>query len=153
MSKLNLGAGSEKRKGFINHDITQHSPHIDVAHDLDLLPWPWADGEFDTVRSWAVFEHLKLTLAESIAECWRILRIGGQLVIKVPRFCAKTVPHDPTHRWMGWEPETFSFFDPTQDDYGARGAMYGMPPWKLLQTKLTVKGRAVVAIMQKVGKQ
>lgn len=150
MPKLNLGAGTEKRTGFINHDVRKHSPHIHVVHDLNMLPWPWEDGQFDLVRSWAVFEHLTLTLAESMGECWRILKPGGTLVIKVPRFCAKTVPHDPTHRWMGWEPETFQFFDPARGRYGKRGAMYGLPPWKLLSCRLMVEGRAVSATLQKV---
>lgn len=149
--RVNLGAGNNILRKFANHDLTKHRPEIDVVHDLNVLPWPWEDGSLDEVRSWAVFEHLKLTLAESIEECWRMLKVGGLLVAKVPDVNANTVAHDPTHIWRGWPKEAFDFFDPTTGTYGERGKMYGFHPWQIQSIAATAKGKAWVARMKKLA--
>jgi len=112
MSKkiLNLGAGNEPLEGAINHDKTQHAPYIDVAHDLNVLPWPFADEEFDRVYFKAVIEHLELTFLESLNEIWRITKPGGKLYLKYPLCTARKSYRDPTHRWF-WDKTTVDSFD------------------------------------------
>jgi len=51
---LNLGAGNKPREGAINHDLRQHRPEIDVAWDLNDLPWPWEAEQFDFIVARAV---------------------------------------------------------------------------------------------------
>lgn len=141
--KLNLGAGDDVREGYINHDKSRHRPEIAVVHDLDVVPWPWPDESVDEVRAWAVFEHLRLTLAEAVDECARILKPGGRLVLKVPAFNSQNAAIDPTHVWRtGYLKETFDFFDPDRGEFGRRGQMYGLRPWKLEQVSKTAAGHA-----------
>jgi SAM-dependent methyltransferase len=150
--KLNLGAGNVILNGYVNHDLWKHRPEIDVVHDLDVLPWPWKDGFFQEVRSWAVFEHLHLTLAESVEECWRVLKPGGELRMKVPQYGSPNAAIDPTHVWRtGYLRETFEFFDPDKGKFGARGKMYGLKPWVLVSVGSTANGNAWSVRMRKRG--
>jgi hypothetical protein len=59
MSTLNIGCGTNPLKGAINHDFVKHDDWVDVAHDLEVLPWPWADNQFDKVVANDVMEHLR----------------------------------------------------------------------------------------------
>jgi hypothetical protein len=58
--KLELGCGTAPTPGYVHHDRRRHAPHIEVAHDLDVLPWPWADASWTEVLGLDVFEHLHL---------------------------------------------------------------------------------------------
>ena len=100
MDILNVGAGNRIIKGAINHDRVKHRQEIDVAHDLNELPWPWGDETFDKIVALAVFEHLDIDLVASLNECHRILRPGGHLVIKLPLQSGANAYDDPTHRWF-----------------------------------------------------
>ena len=60
----------------------------DRGLDIRYGPFPAAtaelpDGSFDVVTAWAVFEHLH-DPAGAFAECSRLLKPGGHLVIQVP---------------------------------------------------------------------
>lgn len=147
--KLNLGCGADFRNGYVNHDRTKR-PGVDVAHDLDVLPWPWKDSLAQEIRAWAVLEHLRLTLAEAIQECWRILQVGGLLIFKVPVFGARNAAIDPTHVWrVGYCRETFDFFDPTRGEFGQRGALYGLSPWQIIDLRKVAQGQAWSVRMEK----
>jgi SAM-dependent methyltransferase len=97
--RLVLGCGARPLDGAVNHDRTKHSPRVDVAHDLNVYPWPWADGEFSTVFAIDVLEHL-YDLQRALEECHRITAEGGILILQAPA-AGVTVSHrDPTHRWF-----------------------------------------------------
>lgn len=83
----------------MNHDRIKHHDYVDVAHDLNELPWPWEDNSFDKIAAIAVLEHLDIDLVASLNECHRLLRPGGHLVIKLPLWDADRSHDDPTHRW------------------------------------------------------
>jgi len=102
MDILNLGCGNKllSGDGVVNHDLHKHRPEIDVAHDLNVLPWPWADESFDQIVASAVLEHLDIDLVASLNECWRLLRPGGILGLKLPLWSAEKAHDDPTHRWF-----------------------------------------------------
>lgn len=96
-----LGAGPKARKkeGVVNVDISPF-PGIDVVHDLDKRPWPFADGEAFHVNAKHVLEHLE-RLPETMDEIHRILSPGGSLYIEVPIVTTKNLDlafADPTHR-------------------------------------------------------
>ena len=112
MSVLNLGCGNRPLKDATNHDRLKHRPEVAVAWDLNRLPWPWKDGEFDGIHAISVLEHLDIDLLASVNECWRILKPGGTLKCRVPYWRHETCWRDPTHR-RGYTMETFDIFDVT----------------------------------------
>jgi predicted SAM-dependent methyltransferase len=120
---LNLGAGIAPLEGAINHDRTTHAPHIDMAHDLDRLPWPWADGAFSRIVAQDVVEHLRVDVAEWMGECWRILTPGGLLEVRVPAWDHENTWTDPTHR-RAFAPRTFDYWDPDKPLHQKYGAFY-----------------------------
>ncbi len=97
---LNIGCGNRLIAGAVHHDRVKHRPEIDVVHDLNVRPWPWADKSFDQIVALAVLEHLDIDLVASLNECHRILRPGGQVVIKLPLQSGSNAYDDPTHRWF-----------------------------------------------------
>ena len=80
---LNLGAGNRIISEAVNHDLTQHREEIEVAWDLNELPWPWDDESFEKVAALSVLEHLRQNLLTSMDEIWRILKPGGSLYIGI----------------------------------------------------------------------
>ena len=84
MKKLNLGCGIDYKEGFVNVDFHSHI-HIDVEHDLNSIPYPFADGEFDFILASHVLEHLDRPFVV-MQELHRILKYDGTLQVKVPHF-------------------------------------------------------------------
>ncbi len=107
---LQLGCGDFALPGAVNHDLYKHAPHIDVEHNLEVFPWPWADESFDRVIAIDVFEHLKAEVQEWLDECWRILSPGGMLELRVPYYAHENAFTDPTHRRF-FAPKTFDYWD------------------------------------------
>ncbi|GEM_PF-257329 len=84
MKKLNLGSGKEKKEGYVNIDWQElYSP--DLSLDLNVFPYPFADGEFEHIEAFHVLEHLDKPF-RVMTELRRILAAGGKLHIKVPHF-------------------------------------------------------------------
>jgi len=132
-TKINLGAGNKIKdpEVWVNHDVEKHRSEIDTAHDLNKLPWPWEDEGFTEIVANSVFEHLDIDLVAAVNECWRILKPGGRLHIKLPN--AEDVIGcwgDPTHR----RPYTLSFtaiFDYKSEKTGNN--FYTKRKWKILK--------------------
>lgn len=81
--RLNLGCGPllcEWPAGFVHVDIRRP---CDELVDLSVIPWTWADNSVDEIRCWSVMEHLPNRMA-ALRECWRILKMGGTLDLRVP---------------------------------------------------------------------
>ena len=106
ISKLELGCGRNPTPGYFHHDRRLHAPHVDFAHDLDQVPWPWSDATFDEVLALDVFEHLHIDVVQWIGECYRILKPGGFLDLRVPVFGTPDHLIDPTHV-RGFHPQNF----------------------------------------------
>ena len=140
--RLNLGCGRVPGKNDLNHDRTLHSPWVDVAWDLNKMPWPWEDEEFDSIIAKAVLEHLRWTLVESVNECWRILKPGGHLYIKLPAWDHPVSYQDPTHRWFFSE-RVFEYFDPTTP-LGLQYFYYTQLKWSLLEPGRRNSGRTSI---------
>lgn len=131
MDILNLGAGNKLVSGAVQHDRIKHRPEIDVVWDLNELPWPWADNSFDMIVACAVLEHLRITLIESVNECWRIMRPGGVLHVKLPYWNSDNAFRDPTHYWQ-FDLTTCDVFDPTTK-YGRDYQFYTIQKWKIVR--------------------
>jgi SAM-dependent methyltransferase len=104
--RLNLGCGTDIRKGWVNLDRAQ-LPGVDVVHDLSCLPLPFETGEFAVVCAKDVLEHLDYI--PLLREIHRILQAGGCLEIQVPHFTSAGNYIDPTHRRQ-FSIRTFEFF-------------------------------------------
>jgi len=144
---LNLGAGNRLVEGAINHDLTLHRDEISIAYDLNYLPWPWDDSAFEEIQLISVAEHLKLTLIETLNECWRIIKPGGKLIIKYPHYSSSTSHDDPTHRWH-WSERVLDFVDLTTR-HGKDNCYYTPCKWNILDRGI-VHGRNVKAVLRPV---
>lgn len=85
----------------------------DVIHDLESLPYPFADDEFDEIHAYEVLEHTGQQgdfrfFFEQFHELWRILKPNGWLAITCPRWDSPWAWGDPSHkRIIGAEALTF----------------------------------------------
>jgi len=120
---LQLGCGLRPLEGATNHDKEAHSPWVDVAHDLEVFPWPWADEQFDRIVALDVMEHLRCEVYQWLDECWRILRPGGHLVLRLPAWDHECSHRDPTHRWFA-HPDMFAYWDKRTECYRNYGCFY-----------------------------
>jgi SAM-dependent methyltransferase len=104
--KLNLGSGNDYKNGWTNVDL--HGKY-DVKHDLNRLPFPFKDDQFDYVLASHVIEHLNDTV-KVMTELNRITKQGGIIEIKVPYFNSFNSFRDVTHKqfftWDSFSPFT-----------------------------------------------
>jgi SAM-dependent methyltransferase len=107
--KVNLGAGTDLLVGYVNHDITA-LPGIDIVHNLNQYPWPWADDSIAEIKMYDVLEHLD-DFMKAMEEISRVLAPGGRCHISVPYWNSWCAHADPTHK-RGFHEITFRFFDP-----------------------------------------
>jgi SAM-dependent methyltransferase len=101
-----VGKGSPD-KNFDNHDLVLHdfSPIIesDYSNDLNYLPYPWADEEFDEVHAYSVLEHSGTQgdgyfFFEQFNEFWRVLKPNGYLMLSVPIWDNEVAWGVPDHK-------------------------------------------------------
>lgn len=92
---LDVGCGGRKLPGAVGMDILA-LPGVDVVHDVDHAPWPFADGSFDLVFLNHVLEHV-VDVVATMEEIHRVLAPGGRVVIQVPYFRCTDAYNDPTH--------------------------------------------------------
>jgi SAM-dependent methyltransferase len=104
--RLNLGCGSDVRRGWVNLDVAP-LPGVDVVHDLAHLPLPFPDASFSEVLARDVLEHVDWIPV--LRDVHRVLRPGGRLTLSSPHFTSPAVWVDPTHR-TGFSIDTFQFF-------------------------------------------
>ena len=93
---LEVGCGPSKSPGATGLDRLA-LPGVDVVHDVDRIPWPLPDDEFDEVRCLHVLEHVD-DICGVMDELHRITRPGGRVRIVVPYFARYSAFKDPTHR-------------------------------------------------------
>lgn len=150
MDTLNLGCGNKPIEGAVNHDLKKHRPYVDIAHDLNELPWPWAEGSFDLIVALAVLEHLVPDLVVTLDECWRILRPGGKVQLKLPYWNSEISHRDPTHRWffgMG----SFDQFDPDRRR-GQEYTFYTDRKWRIVKGPRMNKAKSSIYVVMEVRK-
>jgi ubiquinone/menaquinone biosynthesis C-methylase UbiE len=103
---LNIGCGRVHRPGAVNLDI---SPDVgaDVVHDLNRLPWPFEDGQFEQIWAYDVLEHVD-DVPRVLEEIYRVSRAGASLHVTVPHFSSANAFTDLTHRhyfsWRSFDP-------------------------------------------------
>ena len=104
--KLNLGCGVDIKEGWVNLDSAA-LPKVDVVHNIENLPLPFADNEFDRILAQDVLEHVEYIPV--LKDLHRILKPGGSLTVRVPHFTSKNNFVDPTHKKL-FSVSTWDFF-------------------------------------------
>ena len=113
MRELLIGCGNNRAKrvtidGMSGEwaDLTtldiDPSTGCDIVHDLNVCPWPIADGVFDEVHAYEVLEHLGRQgdwreFLDHFGELYRILKPDGILVATVPMWDSPWAWGDPGH--------------------------------------------------------
>lgn len=124
--ELLLGCGPRREKiitfdeippvftNLVTLDIMpEHKP--DVVHDLAVLPYPFADAEFDEIHAYEVLEHTgqqgdwRFFFAQ-FTELHRLLKPGGYLIGSCPSWDGRWAWADPGHTRV-ITPDTFLFLD------------------------------------------
>ena len=93
---LDIGCGTNKVPGATGMDMNPRTA-ADVIHDLDDLPYPFADDHFDEVIGRHVIEHVRDPLAV-MSELHRITRGGGVVKLVAPHWTNPDFATDLTHR-------------------------------------------------------
>jgi len=93
---LDIGCGANKVAGAIGMDVNPRTA-ADVIHDLDELPYPFADDSFDEVIGRHVIEHVQNPMAV-MSELHRITRAGGTVKLLAPHWTNPDFATDLTHR-------------------------------------------------------
>lgn len=97
---LDLGCGKNKHyldgAKVIGVDIDTESD-ADVIYDLNVIPWPFKDDEFDMVICQDVLEHLD-DLPKVMLEVRRVCKNGGIIKIRTPHYSSYYSYNDPTHK-------------------------------------------------------
>jgi predicted SAM-dependent methyltransferase len=81
--KINLGAGPDRRPGWVNVDLDQDQ-HPDVIWNLNERPYPFDDASAVHIYGAQLLEHLTLHSLEFFQETYRILDSDGTLEIVLP---------------------------------------------------------------------
>lgn len=155
--KLQLGCGNNPMpaaEGWINHDIAKHAPHVDLAFDLRIFPWPIPAGQtFGEILALDVFEHIPVECSiPFFDECWRLLEADGTLFLRVPEFGSAYHLGDLTHV-RGFGLGSFDLLDP--DTHTGKNNFYTPRRWRNLSKKRSIpdqpldKGRNLEFLFQK----
>ncbi len=129
--ELLIGCGQRREK--ILHNGTREWTHLvtldidpthnpDIVHDLNALPYPFAENTFDEIHAYEVLEHCgrqgdAVYFFAQFTEFHRILKPGGFLCGTVPRHDREWAWGDPGHTRV-FIPQTFLFL--SQREYQER---------------------------------
>lgn len=100
-TKLCLGSGNKKNPDAVNVDLVA-STNPDICHNLNSMPWPLPDNQFEECTAFDVMEHLD-DLVKVMEEIHRVCRNGAAVRITTPHFSCSNAFTDPTHRhYFSW---------------------------------------------------
>ncbi|HLP16531.1 MAG TPA: class I SAM-dependent methyltransferase [Bacteroidota bacterium] len=102
MKILDIGCGPiTKKEGSIGMDI-RPAAHVDVVHDINNYPYPFADNEFEYIEMSHIIEHVDRPLA-MMSEVHRIARHGATIRIITPHYTSQLSYGDLEHyHHFGW---------------------------------------------------
>lgn len=106
---LYLGAGKDKKEGFINVDIYPF-PGVQIVTDI-TKGIPVEDSSIDKVYSQDFLEHIRPeSKVDVINEIWRILKNGGTMEHYIPNAGSRNDFGSPSHL-SHWNLQQFEHFD------------------------------------------
>ena len=124
---LDAGCGSNKQQGCVGMD-RRAIKGVDVVHDIETLPWPFEDGTFNRIIMSHVMEHINPSIAVNLMdEMWRVMKVGGDLMLAMPYPGSFGHWQDPTHI-KPWNEATPRYFDPECPDLYC---IYEPKPWEI----------------------
>ena len=131
--QLDIGCGEAKQPGFVGIDIRE-MPGVDIAHDVEVYPWPLPDESVVRAVCSHLVEHInphKFNFIHFMDEIWRIMKPVGQLAIACPHGSSPGFLQDPTH-CNPLNETTWSYFDPLCPyTNGLLYRIYRPKPWKI----------------------
>lgn len=135
MKKLNLGCGRDYREGWVNVDISEEVK-ADFYFDIRTDYFTFHLGDLfkcDLIYISGVLEQIgpNEELIHALNECWRVLKLGGQIVIVVPNAKHAIAHRDPMDI-RKFTPATFNYFVDGFQEYRDYGSVYGFKPWQTL---------------------
>jgi 2-polyprenyl-3-methyl-5-hydroxy-6-metoxy-1,4-benzoquinol methylase len=96
MKILDVGCGPNgKKPGSVGMDV-RPAPHVDVVHNLDAYPYPFADNEFDGIEMSHVIEHVQRPL-HMLNEIHRIAKPGAIVRVITPHYTSQLSYGDFEH--------------------------------------------------------
>lgn len=109
---LDIGCGGSKLPGAIGIDRMKQ-PGVDVVHDLNRTPWPFADNTFDVIVCQDTIQILD-SILDTMNEIHRIAKPGAVVKIRTPHYSHPNSWKDPLHKWH----LAFDSFDYFLEDFG-----------------------------------
>jgi SAM-dependent methyltransferase len=83
--RLNIGAGDERREGFVSVDLREDV--ADVVAPADRLPY--GDDSVAEILALDILEHFPAFRTQDVLAEWkRVLEPGGRLTVRVPNLLA-----------------------------------------------------------------
>ncbi|MEW6730261.1 MAG: class I SAM-dependent methyltransferase [Acidobacteriota bacterium] len=114
MKILDIGCGKHKTVGALGLDCNPKTD-ADVIHDLNDIPYPFPDNEFDLIVGNQVIEHVEDVLAV-MRELYRIARPGALIRLDTPHYTDVSSFRDPTHRHH-FTCESFMYFTEKRPEF------------------------------------
>lgn len=105
---LDLGGGRNPLKGHLNVDL-RNIDEVDLQASADDLS-PFPDGSVDRIHCNSLIPHLP-DLPAAFNEWSRVLRPGGELVVKATHAHSTGIVQDPDHHNWSWTSRTPEWFD------------------------------------------
>ncbi|GAC1678286.1 MAG: hypothetical protein NVS9B2_29430 [Steroidobacteraceae bacterium] len=147
--KLDIACGANKQGAeWIGIDH-QALPGVDVVHDIETYPWPFADAVFSLAVGSHIAEHIDPAhggFLRWMDEIWRVLKIGGQLMLALPYGGSPGFWQDPTH-CNGCNENTWIYFDPLHPSGFYK--FYRPRPWELMSCTWDGQGFMDVAMKKR----
>mgnify|MGYP001567896448 CR=1 FL=1 len=130
--KIDLGCGEFKTQGTIGID-KRNVKGVDIVHDLEMIPYPLPNECASLLIASHVIQQIKPWLfVDVMNEWWRILKIGGELMISTPYAGSFGFYQDPANI-KGFNEAWIAYFDPLENIYshGELYKVYRPKPWKI----------------------
>ena len=141
MKCIYIGAGEDRYDNCLRLDVRE-SIKPDILWDLEKLPLPFKDEEFDLIYARDVIEHITWRKTEALLkELYRILKHGGKIYIQVPDLeaIAKKVILDPNFCYndlCGWKAISYWVYGGQDYQENTHKAGFTIPTLKKLLESL-----------------
>lgn len=150
--KLDVGCGPNKQPGFIGMDL-RPVEGVDIVHNAEVVPYPLPDDCCNQILMSHIVEHIcPKNIFPMMNELWRIMKVGGQLLISTPYAGSKGFWQDPTH-CHGWNEATVVYFDPhpptiifNNESKNIFFAIYKPKPWKIIRNNWYATGNMEIIL-------
>lgn len=152
--KLDLSGGLNPQHGFINIDYVP-SKNVDIVFDLQKYPWPLPEDFATLIMAGGVVSHISrenFGFIKFMDECWKALKLDGQLMISTPYAGTTAFWTEPTNV-NGCTAQTWMYFDPLAGD--GNGNPYNLykrykpKPWKIERCFFQADGNIEVLLSKR----